>query len=357
MPTRSRRAPWAVVMAGGAGTRFWPLSRQRHPKQFLCLDGPRTMLQETVARLRGAVPPRRVLVVAPPALAGLVRRQLPALPAENLLREPAARGTAACLALAAAHVARRDPRGLLAVLTADHVIADRTAFRSCLARAFDVAADGWLVTFGIPPTHPETGYGYVRLGARIDRARPAVYRAAGFIEKPAARAARRLLARGDARWNSGMFAWRVDAFLAEVERHAPQVARVAAALAGGGGVAARRAYGRLAPAPVDVVIMERAARIAVVEATFDWSDVGSWDAMPSLWGTDAEGNARRGTTLLVDCRDSVVHAGSRLVAVLGVEGVVVVETPDAVLVCPRARAQEVRRIVAALPRAGRHRLG
>jgi mannose-1-phosphate guanylyltransferase len=145
-------------------------------------------------------------------------------------------------------------------------------------------------------------------------------------------------------------------FLAEVARHAPDVARAVAAVAGGGGAAARRAYGRLALAPVDVVVMERAARIAVVEATFDWSDVGSWDAMPSLWGADAAGNARRGAALLVDCRDSVVHAGSRLVAVLGVEGLVVVETPDAVLVCPRARAQEVRRIVEALPRAGHRRL-
>jgi mannose-1-phosphate guanylyltransferase len=354
----STRAParFAVIMAGGAGTRFWPLSRAARPKQFLRLAGRGTMLQETARRLHGVVPRSRVLVVAPPAYTRLVRAQLPWLAAENLVIEPAPRGTAACLALVAAEVARRHPQAALAVLAADHAIDDVAALRTCLRRAYDVAGDGWLVTFGIPPTGPETGYGYVRLGAPLDRRRPRVARALRFVEKPDGRRARRFVADGSYRWNSGMFAWRVDAFRAELARHAPAVAAAAEAVIAGRGAAARRAYARLASAPVDVAVLERARRIAVVDATFDWSDVGSWAAMAALWGTDGDGNAQRGAALLLDCQRTTVHAGSRLVAVLGAEDLVVVDTPDALLVCPRQRAQDVRAVVRALGRGGTRRL-
>jgi len=352
------RAParFAVIMAGGAGTRFWPLSRAARPKQFLHLAGRGTMLQETARRLRGVVPPRRVLVVAPPQHARLVRAQLPDLPPDNLIIEPSARGTAACLALAAAHVARRAPHAAMAVLAADHVIHDVAALQVCLRRAFAVAADGWLVTFGIPPTSPDTGYGYVRVGAPLDRLRPRAARALRFTEKPDARTARRLLAAGDYRWNSGMFVWRVDVFQAALERHAPAVATAAAAVARQRGAAARRAYGRLPSEPVDTAVLERSDRIAVVDATFDWSDVGSWEAMAALWGTDTDGNARRGDALLLDCRRTIVRAGERLVAVLGADDLVVVDTPTAVLVCPRARVQDVRQVTAALARRRGRRL-
>jgi len=357
MGARQRRATrprYAVIMAGGAGTRFWPLSRARHPKQFLRLDGRRTMLQESAHRLRGVVPPAHVLVVAPPALARLVRQQLPDLPRANLILEPAARGTAACLALAAAHIARRDGEALMAVVTADHVIRDRVRFRACMQRAFAVATeDASLVTFGIRPSAPETGFGYVQLGEPLETQVPRVYRAVRFVEKPPLATARRFVASRRWLWNTGMFAWGVDVFRTALLAHAPAAARVADVLARRATPAARRAYGRLPALPVDVAVMERAGRIAVVEATFDWSDVGSWAAMPGLWGADAAGNARRGAALLVDCRGTVVYGGTRLVAVLGADDLVVVDTPDAVLVCPRARAQEVRRVVAALAGAGR----
>ncbi len=347
---------YAVIMAGGAGTRFWPLSRARLPKQFLPLRGRRSMLVEAVARLRGVVPSAAVLVVAPPALAALVRLQLPALPRRNLLIEPRARGTAACLALAAAQIAQSDPQALMTVLTADHAIRDLGAFRACLQRAFAVAEDGWLVTFGIPPTAAETGYGYMRLGAWLDRRLPRVRRVDRFVEKPDRQTARRFLARGGYQWNSGMFTWRVDAFNAAVARHAPRTARVAQALAQPRGrAAARRAYARLPNIPVDIAILERADRLATVEATFDWSDVGTWAAMPMLWGADAAGNACRGRALLLDCRDTIVRADRRLVAVLGSRGLVVVDTPDALLVCPRDRAQDVRRVVEALAASGHRR--
>ncbi|MEO8605764.1 MAG: sugar phosphate nucleotidyltransferase, partial [bacterium] len=351
MPTRSSRAArsrYAVIMAGGAGTRFWPLSRARQPKQFLRLDGRRTMLQESVFRLRGVVPPAQILVVAPPTLARLVRQQLPKLPRANLILEPSARGTAACLALAAAHVARRDPNAVMVVATADHVIRDRTRFRTCVRRAFAVATDDEsLVTFGIRPRSPETGFGYVQLGRAIDGQTPRAYRALRFVEKPPLSRARRFVVSRRWLWNAGMFAWRVDVFRAALVAHAPAAARVADLLARRVTPAAQRAYGRLPELPIDVAVMERAERIAVVEATFDWSDVGSWAAMPGLWGVDAAGNARRGDALLIDCHGTVVYGGTRLVAVLGGADLIVVDTPDAVLVCPRSRAQEVRRVIAA----------
>lgn len=350
-PTR-----FAVIMAGGAGTRFWPLSRAARPKQFLRLTGRRTMLQETARRVHGVVPRSRLLVVAPPAHEPIVREQLPWLAPRNLIIEPAPRGTAACLALVAAEIGRRVPAASMTVLAADHAITDIAALRDCLRRAFAVAEDGWLVTFGIPPTGPETGYGYVRVGASLDRRQPRVARAVRFVEKPDLPTARRFLATGDYRWNSGMFAWRVDVFREALVRHAPAIAAAADAVASRGAAAAGHAYRRLPAEPVDVAVLERARRIAVVDATFDWSDVGSWAAMAALWGTDRAGNARRGPAVLLDCRDTTVLAGSRLVAVLGAEDLIVVDTPDALLVCPRSRAQDVRAVVTALGRGATRRL-
>jgi len=213
-----------------------------------------------------------------------------------------------------------------------------------------------LVTFGVPPTGPETGYGYVRVGAPIDHRRPRVSRALRFIEKPDLRRATRLVASGDYRWNSGMFAWRVDVFRDAVARHAPRIAAATVALADRGGPAARRAYSTLPIQPIDIAVLERSRHIAVVDATFDWSDVGSWAAMAGLWGTDAAGNATRGQALLLDCRQTIVRADTRLVAVLGAEDLVIVDTPDALLVCPRGRAQDVRRVVNALAKGATRRL-
>jgi len=351
-PARARR--YAVIMAGGVGTRFWPHSRRRRPKQFLAIDGGRTLLQETARRLRGLVSPARVVVVAPRELAALVRRQLPTLPRENLVIEPAARGTAACLALAAAWIARRDPDAAMAVFPADHVIRDAARFRRCVTRAFEVAeSEDCLVTFGIPPTSAETGYGYVAVGAPLRRSAPRVDWAARFVEKPDHATARRFLTSGRHLWNSGMFVWRVAVLRAALQRHAAALARALDALADprrAVAAAARRAFRRLPLVSIDVALMERAARVAVVTATFDWSDVGSWAAMAALWGADAAGNASRGAALLIDCRDSIVYGATRLVAVLGADDLIVVDSPDAVLVCPRRRAQEVRRVVDALAR-------
>ena len=347
-------------MAGGVGSRFWPHSRRWRPKQFLAIESKRTLLQETARRLRGLVPWPRIVVVAPRDLAPLVRRQLPALARENLVIEPAARGTAACLALVAAWIARRDPDASMAVFPADHAIGAVARFQRCVTRGFETAeAEDCLVTFGIPPAAPETGYGYVETGAVLRRAVPRVHWAARFVEKPDRATAQHFVETGKYFWNSGMFVWRVATLRAGLARHAPAVARVMEGLIDPrrtAVAAARRAFRRLPPVSIDVALMERAERVAVVVAIFDWSDVGSWAAMPGLWGADTAGNARRGDALLIDCRDTVVYGATRLVAVVGADDLVVVDSPDAVLVCPRSRAQDVRRVVEALGRGPYRRL-
>lgn len=336
---------YAVVMAGGLGTRFWPHSRRRSPKQFLSIRGRQSMLQETVRRLGAVVPKERLLIVAGREFAPLVRKQLPALPRRNLLVEPAARGTAACLALAAEWISARDRTAVMGVFPADHVITEPAEFRRALRRAFELAdRDGALVTFGVAPTYAETGFGYVEPGVPLGRAKPAVYRVVRFHEKPDEPTARSYVGKGYL-WNSGMFAWRVDVIRDAFARHAPRIARAVRAAS-----AEERIdrYRRLPVEPVDRAILERAENIAVVRADFGWSDVGSWAAMASLWGTDAAANARRGPALLIDSRDTVVYAADRLVAVLGAEDLIVVDSPDALLVCRKSRAQDVRQVVEAI---------
>lgn len=341
---------YAVVMAGGSGTRFWPQSRRRRPKQFLTVSGRASLLQETVARLRGVVAPERVLVVASREVAPLIREQLPRLRSENLVIEPAARGTAPCLALTAACIAERDPDATMAVFPADHVIAPRIDFQRCVRLAFATAEkERCLVTFGIAPTHAETGYGYIRVGAPRRRTRPRLFWASRFVEKPDAATARRYLEEGGYLWNSGMFVWRVDVLRAAVEEHAPAIAGALWRAAGGPRRRDWRSrYVALRGVSIDVAVMEKAERVAVVEGAFSWNDVGSWDAVASLLPTDGDNNACRGDVLQIDCRNTVVYGDDRLVAMLGVEDLVVVETADALLICPRGRSQEVRRLVEAL---------
>lgn len=334
-------------MAGGAGTRFWPRSRQRLPKQFLAIASRHTMLQETVRRLADIVPLRRTLVVASAPFAPLIRKQLPRLPEANLLIEPAARGTAACLALATERIADMNPEASMAVFPADHVITDRDRFHRVLRRGFETAEDErCLVTFGVVPTHAETGYGYIQVGSRLRSTRPRVHWAKRFHEKPKLQVAERYVKDGRYFWNSGMFVWRIDVIREAFARHAPQIALVLGARTDA--KALDRSYRRLASLSIDVAVMERSERVAVVEADMGWSDVGSWAAMAGLWGTDSDGNAERGRTMVIDCRNTVVFGADRLVAVVGADDLIVVDSPDALLVCPKSKAQDVRRIVAAL---------
>jgi mannose-1-phosphate guanylyltransferase len=337
-------------MAGGSGTRFWPRSRQRVPKQLLPIAGRRSLLADTLARVRGLAAPRHTWVVTAAHHATAVRREAHGLPRGNVLVEPVGRNTAAAVGLAALRVARQAPDAVMLVLPADHAIGDAAAFRATLARAAEVAADtDRLVTIGVAPTHPETGYGYIQTGEPLGA--PDALAVARFIEKPDLARARALLDGGDVLWNAGIFAWRVARILEELRRWVPDVmAPLEAAVARGTPRALAQAYRRIPAISIDTGVLERAERVAVVRAGFPWSDVGSWAAVADLWRNGAEPNAVRGRTVLVDSAGCVVDAGSRLVALVGVQDLVVVDTPDALLVCPKSRAQDVRLVVDELRR-------
>jgi mannose-1-phosphate guanylyltransferase/mannose-6-phosphate isomerase len=340
-------------MAGGSGTRFWPRSRARVPKQLLPILGGRSMVQETVARLGPLIARDRVLVVTGRLQAGALRAQLPRLGRRAVLVEPQGRNTAPAIALAALYVARHAPDAVMVVLPADHAISPPAVYRADLRVALGIAErTGALVTFGIPPTHPETGYGYIRPGAAIGNGGRTAWVDA-FIEKPDRTRAERLLAAGGVLWNSGIFAWRVDAILAALRTHLPTLMRTLEPAAARGGPALARAYRRLTPVSIDTGVLERAARVAVVRARFRWSDVGSWSALESFWAGRGNGpNAVSGRAVVIDSRGCVVDNPRRLVALLGVEDLVVVDTPDALLVCRKSRAQDVRLVVDQLRRQG-----
>jgi mannose-1-phosphate guanylyltransferase len=315
------------------------------------------MLQDTVARVSPLIPRRNVLVVTGRAQARAVRAQLPRLAADRLLIEPQGRNTAPAIAWAALQLARRAPDAVMAVLPADHAIGDVAAFRADLALGLDVAErTGALVTFGVVPTHAETGYGYVRPGTALPDRQGRVAWVAGFIEKPARERAEALLAEGGVLWNAGIFAWRVRDVLAALRTHVPEVLRLLEQAVGGTRGALAAAYRALPSLSIDHGVLEHASRVAVVRATFPWSDVGSWAAVEPFWRTPGNGsNSVRGRALPIDSRGCVVDSPERLVALVGVEDLVVVDTPDAVLVCRKERAQDVRLVVDELRRRGMER--
>jgi mannose-1-phosphate guanylyltransferase len=352
---------YAVVMAGGSGTRFWPLSRAARPKQFLALSGERPLVVETVERLPPLAAIDRTYVVCGPVHAPAVRELLPALPAANVLVEPCARNTAPCVGLAALHVARRDPRGVLAMLPADHHVARPEAFRAALAAGAALAEAGHVATIGIRPSRPETGYGYLKVGTPLAGFPGGAARVERFVEKPDRATAERYLADGGYLWNGGIFLFRADVILEEIRAAMPALAaRLEAIAAALGTPAYDEVLAREFPAcpseSIDYGVMERSSRIAVVPADFGWSDVGSFAALPEVRAADASGNVTGGEALVLDGKDNVVLADGRLVAVVGVDGLVVVDAGDAVLVCPRDRAQDVKKVVDELKRRGRSEL-
>lgn len=350
-------------MAGGHGTRFWPRSRGRVPKQLLRITGRHTLLQETVRRLVPLCSWQHILVVCSREHAAEVRRQLPRVPAEQILVEPVGRNTAPCIALAAEWIAEQVGDAVMIVAPADHVIQDQATLRQTLRAASDLAvAHDCLVTLGIEPTRPETGYGYIEVGPVIDRRHPHSLWVDRFHEKPSARLAKRYVAGGHHLWNSGIFVWKASVFRAALQRHLPEVAKTLAGVWTSPRAAVRRlsgAYRALPSVSVDVGVMQSVAaarrsptRVAVVRARFDWNDVGSWGTMPEIWGCDAAGNATLGTIVPIESTRAVVYSPDRLVVLMGVKDIIVVDSPDALLICARERAQDVRRVSEVLKQRG-----
>ena len=341
----------AVIMAGGRGTRFWPRSRNARPKQFLAIVGTETLLHQTVRRLDGHVPPERIYIVTTEDLAEETRRMLPELPPENVIVEPEGRNTAPCLALALVEIERRVPNGVMAVLSADHWIADRDLFLADLDLAVTHAASQReLVTFGIRPAYPETGYGYIE-----SEGDGAVLKVRAFREKPPTEVAIQYLASGRHYWNAGMFVWTLADLRAGLQQHAPEVLAPLDAWVKAGAQPGEltKAYGQLPKVAIDVALLEKAATVAVVPARFRWSDVGSWPAAIEFQTPDANGNVTQGDTLLLNTRDSAFFGGTRLIAAAGVEGLIVVDTPDALLLVKKDQAQSVKDIVERLRAEGR----
>lgn len=343
----------ALVLAGGSGTRFWPASRRAMPKQLLDLGGTgRSLVADTIDRVRPLVGDL-VTIIATESLSAAMDRELGTAGPLTILNEPIGRNTAPAIGLGAIH-ARAAGADVVAVLPSDHVIVDVAAFRAALEIAADVAKDGTLVTLGIRPTRVETGFGHIGLG---DTIRPGVFQVSEFVEKPALPRAEELLKGGRHVWNAGMFIMTPDAVLAELRRHKPAIAaaldRLAEALARSPAeeLALRREiYPSIESISIDYAVMEKAARVAVIPADIGWSDVGSWAAAWELATKGEDGNASRGgEAIFVDARGNLaVVPEGRVVALLGVQDLVVVETADALLVCPRERAQDVRAIVGEL---------
>lgn len=354
---------YAVVPAGGSGTRLWPLSRAGRPKFLhpLTPDG-RTLIRATLDRLAALAGTGETYVVTGGAHAAGIARELPDLPAANLLVEPAPRDSAPAIGLAAALIAARDPAAVMGSFASDHLVADDQAFHQAVRTAARLAEQGLLVTVGITPTGPETGYGYIRRGRPLDL--DGGFAVSEFTEKPLREVAERYLATGEYSWNASMFVWRVDVFLAELRRQQPDLAAGLARIAADWDTPRREetlgvVWPSLPKVTVDVGVLEDAARhglVGVVPADFGWTDVGDWDALGGILST-SDGAAVLGdaaAVLAVDSGGTVsVPAAGRLVALLGARDLVVVDTPDALLVCARDRAQEVRRIVERLRAAGR----
>ena len=358
----------AVIMAGGVGSRFWPRSRRSTPKQFLDVFGDASLIQNTFARLQPLVEPERVWVVTNTDYVETTRQHLPAVPAANVLGEPVARNTAPCVALAAARLLADDPDATMIVLPADHLIANVGRFHEVLRAAVEAAQPtggeaGALVTVGIRPTHPETGYGYVQYDmegdgrpgeALTDEAfddAPQAYPVLTFAEKPDLQTAERFLDAGDFLWNSGMFVWRADTVLAAFERYLPKVWRLFAPLVDQFGTetedaAVADAYERSPKISIDYGVMEQADRVLVVPGSFGWNDVGDWRAVHDIADKDEAGNRAEGNVILQDTARSFARSSDgRLLVLVGMEDALVVDTGDAVLVCHREQAQKVKDVV------------
>jgi mannose-1-phosphate guanylyltransferase/mannose-6-phosphate isomerase len=347
---------YPVIMAGGSGTRFWPLSRHLFPKQLLRIGGEHTLIQQTMRRVLGCAPASNVLISTNAAQADLIRAQLVDWKedlANGFLLEPEGRNTAPAIALAALEVLTRDPDGHMLVVPADHVVTGQRDFEAAVQLASQLASKGHLVTFGIKPIRPETGYGYIKPNGKTvlgKRGTLRGYAVQKFVEKPNASKAAQYVKAGDYFWNSGMFIWRAATILEEIGLHQPAIMasmdRIRKLkMEGASKQTIDEVYRQIAPVSIDNGVMERSSKAAVVPVTFKWSDVGSWGSLDEVASKDKAGNVVTGRVIDLESTQSIVYADRRVVATIGLQNMVVVDTPDATLVCPKSRAQDVKKIV------------
>lgn len=342
---------YALIMAGGTGSRLWPRSRRQHPKQFLDITGNLTMLQQSQQRLLPLIPFERTIVATNQQYVDLVSRQLPGLPLENILGEPVGKGTAAAIGLAAVHLRKRNPEAIMAVLTADHLIKKTDVFRQVLQAGADVAAENWLVTLGIKPDYPETGYGYIERGEFLGNVGEFEgYRVIRFVEKPDLQKAEAYVKSGRYAWNSGMFIWKAGRILEEMEKHMPELyaglQKIERAITTDAYLETlEQVFPTLPAQTIDYGVMEKADRVAMLPVDIGWHDVGSWSAVYDVLPRNQDNNVVVGQHVSPDTKNSLIYSPRRLVATIGLDDVVIVDTEDVVLVCPRSRAQDVKKLI------------
>ncbi len=348
-----KRAIYAVVLAGGRGERFWPKSRAARPKQLQALTGGRTMIEETLARVAPLAPPDRQWIVTSSDLAGAVAQVLGAGP--RVIGEPLGRNTAPAIAMAASEIARADPEAVMIVLPSDHHIRDVPAFRSALEKAVNLAEQGRLVTLGIRPEWPETGYGYIERGQPLEG--EGCFSVKSFREKPDLKTAESFMSSGSFYWNGGIFVWKVETIMGSIREHMPALHGATMDWQARGGLSAGPEafadyFRPLEKKSIDYGVMEKSGEVAVVQGDFGWDDLGSWEAAARYYAGDRYGNRSDGRALALESSGNIVVTDQGMVALLGVDDLIVVRSGDAVLVCKRERAQEVRRVVEELGRNG-----
>ncbi len=339
---------YAVIMAGGVGSRFWPRSREKKPKQLIRIFGENTMIQDTVKRLEGLVSNDKILVITNKVQKLRIKEQLPQIPPENIIDEPFGKNTAACIGLASAIISKKNSDAVSFVLPSDHLIKDVEEFQNNLKIAAEFAYKSkGLVTIGIKPNKPETGYGYIQFDEQSDNQ---IHKVLTFAEKPNLETAKRFIEAGDFLWNSGMFIWRVDSILAEIKRHLPDLYYGLEEIKTSIDTpdfekVLTNVYGQLKSISIDYGVMENSSNVYITKSTFDWNDVGSWQAVYELSDKDNENNSVTGDAYLVKTSGTYVYSPQKFAAVIGMENAVIINTSDALLICNREQVQDVKLVV------------
>jgi len=356
---------FGVIMAGGGGTRFWPLSRISTPKQFLNIVGDDSMINDTINRIKPVIPPERILIITNKAQERILNQVvIDTIPPENILIEPVGRNTAACVAYAALVIKNRAKDAVMGVFPSDHYIKNVEEFQKVLKIACNAATTSdKLVTIGITPTYPATGYGYIKFDRdrSITIENKSVFEAVEFVEKPDVPKAKTYLDSGNYLWNSGMFIWKSSVILSAFERFLPRLYKKLIQIEPYIGTSRQqeevdKIYPALQDISIDYGIMERAENVVVIPGDFGWNDVGCWDSLGSVFPPDENGNITKGDFVEIETRDSIIYSNSRLIAAVGLENMIVVETSDAILVCPKKKAQDVKKVVEELRKRGREEL-
>jgi len=355
---------YIVIMAGGSGTRFWPLSREAMPKQLLRIDGGESLIQQTISRVRPFIQSDHIHIVTNKSQSEQIKYQVAELGKENFIIEPAAKNTAAAVGLAAVYLNHQNADSVMGILPADHVVKNKEQFLATMRFAFNAAAEGCLVTIGIRPGRPETGYGYIHAGDQMSRPDAAssndtagIFHVDRFTEKPDIDTAKKYVAEGNYFWNSGMFVWKTSVILDEIERYMPSLGEGLKKIKSAIGQSDEstvigKVFSGLESVSIDYGIMEKSDKVVVIPADLGWSDVGSWTALDDISAKDARGNVISGNVVDLESRDSIIYASNRLVATAGLTDMVVVDTEDATLVCHKDKAQDVKKIVDELKRRG-----